>query len=58
MTYDRELQFNGEPLLSELLDDPVTHAVMARDGVERSQLDALISNWQERLDSRGADEIR
>lgn len=28
----------GEPDLSDLLDDPVTRAIMGRDGVDRDEL--------------------
>ena len=47
----RKLQFSGEPPLKELLDDPVTRAVMACDGVGRAELDALIDDVQHRLDA-------
>jgi hypothetical protein len=39
-----------EPPLSDLLDDPVTEAVMKGDGVEREELDAVIDEAKERLD--------
>lgn len=41
--------FNGEPALADLLDDPVLHAMMARDGVEREALATLIGEVQLRL---------
>ena len=31
-----------EPALSEVLDDPIVHLVMARDGVTRGDLELLI----------------
>ncbi len=31
-----------EPALSEVLDDPIVHLVMARDGVTRNDLELLI----------------
>lgn len=31
-----------EPALSEVLDDPIVHLLMARDGVTRSDLELLI----------------
>ncbi len=38
-----------EPRLSELLDDPVLQALMARDGIERPALEALIATTRRRL---------
>lgn len=38
-----------EPALEELLDDPVLHAVMARDGVDRATLEAVIADARRRL---------
>lgn len=38
-----------EPALSELLDDPTLHALMARDGVDRSTLERLIDAARRRL---------
>jgi hypothetical protein len=55
MTDDRELQYRGEPLLKDLLDDPVTHVIMAHDGVQRAELDALISDVQQRLEGQARD---
>ncbi|MBI1246060.1 MAG: hypothetical protein GC202_13745 [Alphaproteobacteria bacterium] len=37
---------HGEPRLSELLDDPVTQAVMRRDGVTRDGILAMFGNLQ------------
>jgi hypothetical protein len=39
----------GEPPLSELLDDPVLHMLMARDHVERAELEDVIAYAQRRL---------
>jgi hypothetical protein len=38
-----------EPALADLLDDPVTHAVMRRDGVTRQVLIRTIENARARL---------
>jgi len=38
-----------EPRLSELLDDPILQALMARDGVDRPALEALIGAARRRL---------
>jgi hypothetical protein len=38
-----------EPALEELLEDPVLHAVMARDGIDRATLDAVIADARRRL---------
>ncbi len=38
-----------EPRLSDLLDDPVLQALMARDGVGRPALEALIDAARRRL---------
>jgi hypothetical protein len=54
MARHREPEFGGEPPLDDLLDDPVTHAVMARDGVARAALDALIFQVQRDLRRRDA----
>lgn len=40
-----------EPVLEELLDDPVLHAVMARDGIDRATLEAVIADARRRLGS-------
>ena len=42
-----------EPAIADLLDDPVTHAVMRRDGVSRQFLIRTIECARERL-ARGA----
>jgi hypothetical protein len=41
-----------EPKLEELLDDPVLHAVMARDGIDRATLEAVIADARRRLGPR------
>ena len=38
-----------EPLVEELLDDPIVQALMARDGVTRPALEALIARLRRRL---------
>lgn len=38
-----------EPAIADLLDDPVTHAVMRRDGVTRQVLIRTIENARARL---------
>ena len=35
-----------EPSLDEMLDDPVVQAVMARDGVKRREIEALMGRLQ------------
>ncbi|MBI3504871.1 MAG: hypothetical protein HY059_08510 [Proteobacteria bacterium] len=44
-----KLRFDEEPRLSELIDDPVTKAVMARDRITREDLLACILAAQARL---------
>lgn len=44
-----KLGLDEEPRLSDLLDDPVTKAVMARDRVSREELVAHIVRAQARL---------
>ncbi len=46
-----KLGLDEEPLLSDLLDDPITKAVMARDRVTREELVAHIAEAQARLAS-------
>jgi len=41
-----------EPRLSEVLNDPVVHAVMARDGVTREDLCSIIRNARQSLRAR------
>lgn len=38
---------NLEPAISELLDDPTMHLVLARDGLNVADLKAVISQWRE-----------
>jgi hypothetical protein len=43
-----------EPALSEVLDDPIVHLVMARDGVTRGNLELLVEQVRrDRLDGQG-----
>ena len=42
----RVLDFDGEPSLDEMLDDPVIQAVMAQDGVERQEIVDLVASIQ------------
>lgn len=42
----RVLDFDGEPSLEEMLDDPVVQAVMAQDGVERQEIVDLVASIQ------------
>ncbi len=42
----RVLDFDGEPSLEEMLDDPVIQAVMAQDGVGRQELVDLVASIQ------------
>ncbi len=42
-------RLDGEATLGELLDDPVTHAVMRRDGVSRQSLLQILDGARSRL---------
>ena len=42
----RVLDFDGEPSLDELLDDPVIQAVMAQDRVERQDIVDIVASLQ------------
>ncbi len=42
----RVLDFDGEPSLEEMLDDPVIRAVMDQDGVERREIVDLVASIQ------------
>ena len=42
-------QFSGEPLLRDVLADPIVLAVMARDGTARIELEILIATVRHRL---------
>jgi len=44
--------FAGEPALSELLRDPIAHALMAADHVEHGELDALLATARRHLRER------
>ena len=46
---------NREPSLDELLDDPITRAVMARDGLCVETVRALVAETRRRLQGRDAD---
>jgi len=43
---------NPEPPLGELLNDPVTRAVMEGDRVEQAELDEVIGEAKQKLDER------
>ncbi|HEX2114863.1 MAG TPA: hypothetical protein VHM01_10710 [Alphaproteobacteria bacterium] len=45
----RSRQVDGEPSLAELIDDPVIHALMARDGVRCADLVGAIDVARARL---------
>lgn len=51
----RCLRPDEEPSLDDLLDDPVTHAVMRRDRVSRAELLAHIAAARARLSETAAD---
>jgi hypothetical protein len=42
-------QFSGEPLLRDVLADPIVLAVMARSGTARIELEILIATVRHRL---------
>ncbi len=42
----RVLEFDGEPSLEDMLDDPVIQAVMAQDGVDRQEIVDLVASIQ------------
>lgn len=46
MSRGHVLDFDGEPSLEEMLDDPVIQAVMAQDGVERQEIVDLVASIQ------------
>ena len=41
---------SDEPHLADVLEDPVILAMMARDGVRRAEIDALVRTVRQRLD--------
>ena len=49
MSRGRVLDFDGEPSLDEMLDDPVIQAVMAQDRVERQEIVDLVASIQSAL---------
>lgn len=53
----RSRRLDGEPTIRELLNDPVIEAVMARDGVARSDLVLLIDEVRGRLERQGLREL-
>ena len=48
--WDGPAQRWAEPRWDEMLDDPVMHAVMQRDGVRRETLLDLMTEMRERLE--------
>lgn len=42
----RDIDFDGEPSLDEMLDDPVIQAVMTQDGVGRQEIVDLVASLQ------------
>lgn len=44
--YPFPAQANLEPAISELLNDPTMHLVLARDGLNTSDLKAVIQQWR------------
>lgn len=46
ITRGQVLDFDGEPSLEEMLDDPVIQAVMAQDGIERQEIVDLVASIQ------------
>lgn len=44
-----------EPALAELLDDPILHLLLDRDGISHDGLLDLIDTVRERLRARGID---
>lgn len=54
MRPDGKRDWNVEPAIDELLADPVTRAVMARDGVIAGELLALLRTAGRRVAADGA----
>lgn len=46
------MEFRKDPSLSEILDDPIVVAVMARDGIDREQVQLLMDQMRRRLRAR------
>jgi len=42
----QDIDFDGEPRLEEMLDDPVIQAVMSQDGVGRQEIFDLVASLQ------------
>jgi hypothetical protein len=42
----QDIDFDGEPSLEEMLDDPVIQAVMSQDGVGRQEIVDLVASLQ------------
>ncbi len=42
---------NSEPLIHELLNDPITELLMQTDGVERTMLDPLLQDIMHKVSS-------
>lgn len=45
---------NAEPGLAELLNDAVLQSLLASDGIDRVELEAVISRARRRLETAGA----
>ena len=43
------MEYRKDPSLSEILDDPIVVAVMARDGVKREHVQHLMDQMRRRL---------
>lgn len=54
MTGPDELDLNAEPLVRELLEDPIAELLMRTDGVQRDILDPLLKTVAEAVDAREA----
>jgi hypothetical protein len=50
----RETQNRREPLVADMVRDPVVQAVMARDGVTAEEILTLVFQMRERLRRTGA----
>jgi hypothetical protein len=44
----------GEPRLRDVFEDPIVHAVMARDGVSIAELQGVVRTWRRRQLARAA----
>jgi len=53
---DGWLRPGREASLREMLDDPIMHLVMARDGVSRQEVEDLIRSLRERREPAGPEE--